>query len=72
MERSEPEMPAPTPPAAAPQEAPLHVPHAVYLHPWAVRFTHWLNPVAPSAYRALTPKVLARLEQTPEPAKTPL
>ncbi|WP_439380974.1 flavin-containing monooxygenase [Amycolatopsis lexingtonensis] len=36
------------------------------------RFTHWLNPVAPSAYRSLTPKLLARLESTPEPAKAPL
>ena len=45
---------------------------AAYEHPWAVRFTHWLNPVAPAAYRSLTPKVLTRLENTPEPAKAPL
>ncbi|MGW4525482.1 flavin-containing monooxygenase [Amycolatopsis sp. NPDC004378] len=36
------------------------------------RFTHWLNPVSPAAYRSLGPKVLARLENTPEPAKAPL
>ncbi|MTD53013.1 flavin-containing monooxygenase [Amycolatopsis pithecellobii] len=36
------------------------------------RFTHWLNPVAPSAYRSLTPKLLARLETAPEPVKAPL
>ncbi|ADJ47452.1 flavin-containing monooxygenase [Amycolatopsis mediterranei S699] len=36
------------------------------------RFTHWLNPVAPAAYRSLTPQVLARLENIPESAKAPL
>jgi cation diffusion facilitator CzcD-associated flavoprotein CzcO len=36
------------------------------------RFTHWLNPVVPAAYRSLTPAVLSRLNGTPEPAKTPL
>jgi len=36
------------------------------------RFTHWLNPVVPAAYRSLTPAVLSRLKDTPEPAKTPL
>ena len=36
------------------------------------RFTHWLNPVAPAAYRSLTPAVLTRLKDTPEPAKAPL
>ncbi|HUQ60596.1 NAD(P)/FAD-dependent oxidoreductase [Lentzea sp.] len=28
----------------------------------ATRATHWLNPVAPSAYRKVTPQLLARLE----------
>jgi cation diffusion facilitator CzcD-associated flavoprotein CzcO len=36
------------------------------------RFTHWLNPVVPAAYRSLTPAVLSRLKDAPEPAKTPL
>lgn len=36
------------------------------------RFTHWLNPVVPAAYRSLTPAVLSRLKDTPEPAKTSL
>ncbi|HEX7301620.1 NAD(P)/FAD-dependent oxidoreductase [Lentzea sp.] len=35
----------------------------------AARATHWLNPVAPSAYRKVTPQLLARLEaRAAEPA----
>jgi cation diffusion facilitator CzcD-associated flavoprotein CzcO len=33
--------------------------------PAPVRFSHWINPIAPSAYRGITPRVLARL---PKPA----
>ncbi|BCJ49688.1 monooxygenase [Actinoplanes sp. NBRC 14428] len=33
-----------------------------------VRASHWLNPVNPAAYRAVTPKVLGRLRGTPAPA----
>ena len=29
--------------------------------PAAVRFSHWINPIAPAAYRGITPRVLARL-----------
>ena len=35
--------------------------------PAGVRFSHWINPIAPSAYRTITPRVLARL---PKPATT--
>jgi hypothetical protein len=36
--------------------------------PARVRFSHWLNPINPVAYRKITPKVLAKLaEPTPEP-----
>jgi hypothetical protein len=29
--------------------------------PAPVRFSHWINPIAPSAYRSITPRVLSRL-----------
>ena len=35
--------------------------------PAPVRFSHWINPIAPSAYRTITPRVLSRL---PKPAST--
>jgi len=33
--------------------------------PAPVRFSHWINPIAPSAYKGITPRVLAKL---PKPA----
>jgi cation diffusion facilitator CzcD-associated flavoprotein CzcO len=35
--------------------------------PAPVRFSHWINPIAPSAYRGITPRVLSRL---PKPKST--
>jgi cation diffusion facilitator CzcD-associated flavoprotein CzcO len=35
--------------------------------PAPVRFSHWINPIAPSAYRGITPRVLSRL---PQPGNT--
>jgi hypothetical protein len=32
--------------------------------PAPVRFSHWINPIAPAAYRTITPRVLSRLPKT--------
>lgn len=36
-----------------------------------VRASHWLNPVNPAAYRAVTPKLIARLAAAPQPKAAP-
>lgn len=39
--------------------------------PAPVRFSHWINPIAPAAYRGITPRVLARLPKHDTHAPAP-